>query len=172
MLRYVIVGVVVLIIIIIMAQAGRQMAFPGNIYVTGERVGDFTTTDLDGKPVRFADYRGKVVVLNFFSNWCVPCNDEVPHLKEMYQKYKDRGFVVIGILHDDTLEGGKAFRERHQVPYPLCVKPKGDAQKRMKPAHLPWNVIINRNGVVIYSLPGFAPDMLEKHVRRLMEASP
>lgn len=169
MLRYVIIVVIILALVIILSQAGRQLAFPGTIYGTGERVGDFATTDIDGKPARFSDHRGKVILLNFFANWCAPCNDEVPYLKDMYRNYKDRGFEVIGILHDDTVEAAKHFRERNQLTYPLWVKPKGDAQKRMKPSNLPWNVIINRKGVVVYSLPGFAPEALEKHVRKLLD---
>jgi peroxiredoxin len=169
MLRYVIIVAIILALVIVLSQAARQLAFPGNIYGTGERVGDFTTTDLDGKPARFSDHQGKVILLNFFANWCAPCNDEAPYLKDLHQNYKDRGFQVIGILHDDTVEAAKNFRERHQVTYPLWVKPKGDAQKRMKPSNLPYNVLINRKGVVVYSLSGYVPDILEKHVRKLMD---
>jgi len=172
MLRYVIIIAFIIVLVVVLSQAGRQLAFPGTIYATGERVSDFTTTDLDGKPVRCADHRGKVILLNFFATWCAPCNDEVPYFKEWYQNYKDRGFKVIGILHDDTVEAAKNFRQLHQVTYPLWVKPKGDAQKKMKPSNLPWNVLINRNGVVVYSLSGYAPDILEKRVRKLMDTPP
>lgn len=170
MLRYVILVALIFVLVIILNQIGRQLAFPGSMYGSGERVSDFTTTDIDGKPARLSDHRGKVILLNFFANWCAPCNDEAPYLKDLYRKYKDRGFQVIGILHDDTVEAARHFRERNQVTYPLWVKPKGDAQHRMKPSSLPWNVLINRKGVVVYSLPGYAPEILEERVQKMMDA--
>ena len=62
----------------------------------------FTSTDIAGKPLSLADFRGKYVLLDFWASWCVPCREGNPHLKNLYSQYKDKGFEIIGISDDDT----------------------------------------------------------------------
>ena len=67
----------------------------------GRPVTDFSATDLDGKPISLQDYRGKVVLLDFWGVWCGFCIDEMPNLKKVYATYKDQGFDIIGVSLDD-----------------------------------------------------------------------
>jgi len=62
----------------------------------------FTTTDIDGKPLSLADFKGKYILLDFWASWCVPCRKGNPHLISLYQQYKSKGFEIIGIADDDT----------------------------------------------------------------------
>ena len=66
----------------------------------GKLVSDFSATDLDGKPISLQDYRGKVVLLDFWGVWCGFCIDEMPNLKKIYDTYKDQGFDIIGVSLD------------------------------------------------------------------------
>jgi len=68
----------------------------------GSMAANFSTTDINGQPINLADYRGKYVVLDFWASWCVPCRKGNPHLLELYSKYKDKGFEIIGVSDDDT----------------------------------------------------------------------
>ena len=61
----------------------------------------FTKTDINGKPISLADFKGKYVMLDFWASWCVPCRKSNPHMIELYNKYKSKGFDVIGIADDD-----------------------------------------------------------------------
>lgn len=70
--------------------------------VSGTEAYPFETTDIDGKPFRLADLRGKVVLLDFWASWCAPCRASNPHLKELYAKYKDKGFEIVCIADDDS----------------------------------------------------------------------
>jgi peroxiredoxin len=65
---------------------------------------EFTATDISGKQFRLSDFRGSYVLLEFWASWCVPCREDNVHLKKVYDLYKDRGFVVIGISLDDKKE--------------------------------------------------------------------
>jgi peroxiredoxin len=66
----------------------------------GQPVPDFTATDLDGNPISLEQYRGKVVLLDFWAVWCGPCIAEMPNVKRVYNNYKDEGFDIIGISLD------------------------------------------------------------------------
>lgn len=63
---------------------------------------DFTTADLQGKPLRLSDFRGRYVLLDFWASWCVPCRHGNPHLREVYQRYHDAGFDIISVSDDDN----------------------------------------------------------------------
>jgi cytochrome c biogenesis protein CcmG/thiol:disulfide interchange protein DsbE len=79
---------------------------------------DFTLTTLDDGELRLADQRGKVVVLNFWASWCIPCRDEAPVLQSIWEKYRDRGVVVVGVAYTDTERGARDFIAEYGQTYP------------------------------------------------------
>lgn len=79
---------------------------------------DFAFTTFDGQSYKLSDFRGKVVMLNFWAGWCAPCADEAPELEEAWQFYKERGDVVfLGVAYADNGPSSLAFLERHNVTY-------------------------------------------------------
>ncbi|MGV3529750.1 MAG: TlpA disulfide reductase family protein [Flavisolibacter sp.] len=70
----------------------------------GSMAKGFSTTDINGKPLRLSDFKGKYVLLDFWASWCVPCRKGNPHLKALYNRYRDKGFEIIGIADDDRAE--------------------------------------------------------------------
>lgn len=111
---------------------------------------NFTLKDVDGKDVRLASYKGKVVLLNFWATWCGPCKVEIPWFNEFQQKYRDRGFVVLGISADDTVEQLKPFVAKYQMIYPVLVGlGRDDVQEALGPVWgLPTTLLIGRDGSV------------------------
>ena len=83
----------------------------------GKVVSDFSTTDLDGNPISLHDYRGKVVLLDFWGVWCGFCTDELPNLKKVYDTYKDQGFEIIGISLDDPEEELRKYITEHDMQW-------------------------------------------------------
>jgi len=83
---------------------------------------DFILNDLDGKPVKLSDYRGKVVLLNFWATWCPPCKGEIPHFNDLVKQYGPKGFVVLGVSVD---KGGvatvKKFKANSPVEYTVVM---------------------------------------------------
>jgi len=94
--------------------------------ITGSRAKyDFVLKNEYNVPVKMADYKGKVVLLNFWATWCGPCKSEIPSFVELYSKYKDRGLVIVGVSIDDSPEQLQAFMKEYRMNYPvLQLKPE------------------------------------------------
>jgi cytochrome c biogenesis protein CcmG/thiol:disulfide interchange protein DsbE len=127
---------------------------------------DFSTKDLNGKTVSLADYRGKVVLVNFWATYCGPCKVEMPWLIEFQQKYGDRGFVVLGLAMDPE---GKSIIEpwlaeqkwevngqKISVNYPILLGNDDIADKFEGIFGLPTTLIISRDGKIVKRYIGAA----------------
>jgi thiol-disulfide isomerase/thioredoxin len=125
---------------------------------------EITLKALDGKDLSLAQYKGKVVLVNFWATWCEPCQVEIPWLIEMQQKYAARGFTVLGIAMDD--EGASVVtpwvqKERFdvngsksQMNYPIVIGDDAAADKFGGLLGYPTSVLINRDGKVVKRITG------------------
>ena len=118
----------------------------------GKLVPNFSATDLDGKPISLQDYRGKVVLLDFWAVWCIPCLEEMPNLKKVYDRYKDEGFDVIGINLDDSETRLRGYLKKNEIPWRQVFSEKGPlspvAQQYNLPG-IPAGWLIARDGTLI-----------------------
>jgi cytochrome c biogenesis protein CcmG/thiol:disulfide interchange protein DsbE len=108
---------------------------------------NFTLKDADGNPVRLTDYRGKVVLVNFWATWCGPCEVEIPWFVEFEQKYKDQGFAVLGLSMDD--DGWKAVRPyvaSHKINYRVMIASEIVSQQFGDIEALPTSFVLDRQG--------------------------
>jgi len=110
---------------------------------------EFTLKDADGKTVHIADYRGKVVLLDFFATWCGPCKIEIPWFTEMERKNKDRGFAVLGVSMDDEgWEVVKPFLAELNVNYRVVIGNDETAQLYGGVDALPTTFLIDTSGKI------------------------
>ncbi len=86
---------------------------------------DFSLADLSGQPVSLSSFRGKVVLLDFWATWCVPCREETPHLVGLQNKYGGQGLQIIGVSMDDGPEPVRDFYQHFKMNYPVVM---GDAK--------------------------------------------
>jgi peroxiredoxin len=111
----------------------------------------FTLRSLDGPTVRLADYKGKVVLLNFWATWCAPCRVEMPMLAELHARYRSQGFEVIGISMDDGGQEAEIakFVATKGVKYPILLNDGkvGDAYAGAR--FLPQTFLIDRSGKIV-----------------------
>src|ERR1700740_1834669 len=132
---------------------------------SGKPAPDFTLKDLDGKNVELSQYRGKVVLVNFWATWCDPCRVEIPWLIEMQQKYSAKGFTVLGIAMDEEGKSVVApFVEKEQfeidgggkslMNYPIVIGNEELVDKFGGLFGYPTSVLINRNGKQIKRITG------------------
>ncbi len=106
--------------------------------------------DLDGKILKFADYKGKVVLINLWATWCGPCRAEMPHLIEMQEKYKDKGFEVVGLdVDEESVEEINNFAKEMKLNYKLGFADEKTVSafiKLTKLSGIPQTILINRDG--------------------------
>ncbi len=85
--------------------------------LVGKVVPDFSATDLDGKPISLQQYRGKVILLDFWAVWCGPCISEMPNVKRVYNTYKDQGFDIIGVSLDTDKTRLRNYLKKNDIPW-------------------------------------------------------
>jgi thiol-disulfide isomerase/thioredoxin len=109
---------------------------------------DFVLKDEHNVPVKMADYKGKVVLLNFWATWCGPCRLEIPAFVELYAKYKDQGFVVVGVSVDDSPEELQPFMKEYRMNYPV-LQMTPDVETAFGPFYgYPTTFFIARDGSI------------------------
>ena len=115
--------------------------------------------DLDGKPVRLSDYRGKIVVLNVWGSWCPPCRKEAPDLAAAATALAPKGVEFLGInTRDLTEQPAQAFVRRFKVPYPSIFDPDGEQllgfRDTLPPSAIPSTLVIDTQGRVAARILG------------------
>jgi peroxiredoxin len=109
----------------------------------------YQLTDLAGNPIRLADLRGKAVWVNFFTTWCPPCQSEVPVLRDLSARYKDRGLVLVAISVQETSPADiAAYAARYQLGYTIGFDGSGKILHAYKAYALPTQIFIDPNGVI------------------------
>ena len=144
-------------------RAARSAAPRIKMLEPGAVAPDFTTTDLAGKPVKLSDYRGKVVVLDFWATWCGPCINSMPHTQEVAAKYKDQGVVVLGSCTSDTRDKFESWVKANQAKYPDFIFSHDPAERGADRASaklygvggIPQQFIIGRDGKIAATVTGY-----------------
>jgi len=130
----------------------------------------FTLPDLEGTPVRLSDFRGKVVLLDFWATWCGPCRMEVPHFKELTEKYGGQGFVVLGVALDETgAEVVRPFVQKQDIRYPIVIGDQYTAGRYGGVGALPTTFLLDREGRVVKKYVGYRDlEVFEEDIRPLL----
>jgi len=110
---------------------------------------DFSLKDLSGQPLTLSSHRGKVVLLDFWATWCVPCKDEIPHFIDFQNRYGSQGFQVIGLSMDDDEQLVRTFRDKLKMNYPVAMGSVQLAEQYGGVLGLPITFIIDRQGRII-----------------------
>ena len=110
---------------------------------------DFVLKDLNDKEVRLSDYRGKVVLLNFSTTWCVHCRQIIPYLKDLKEKYKDKDFVILNIDIQESKGRVSAFAARHEIPYRVLLDTDAEVAMLYKIVGVPNLILIDKDGIIM-----------------------
>lgn len=127
------------------SSAGSGSARPGAIHSTAP---DFSLQDINGHPLELSNYRGKVVLLNFWATWCTPCRGEIPNFVQWQDSYGPQGFQILGISMDDGPDPVRTFYQQFKMNYPVAVGTDKLAQSYGGVLGLPVSFLIGRDGKI------------------------
>jgi peroxiredoxin len=124
---------------------------------TGGAAPAFNLSDLAGQSSALSQYKGQVVMVNFWATWCGPCQQEMPLLDQMYKKYKPAGFVLLGVNVDKESPAVRELLARKPVSFPVLLDPTNAVSKAYHLDEMPSSVIIDRKGTIRYLHRGYKP---------------
>jgi len=133
---------------------------------------DFDLPSLRGGRLHLSDFRGQIVLLNFFASWCAPCAAEVPELQRAYENHRRHGVVVLGVAILDEFTEAQAFLARHRLTYPAVFDQGNRMMERYQVVGLPTSVFIDPSGQITSRFVGpfLGPAGVAELERRLAEA--
>jgi len=131
---------------------------------------NFTLADASGAKVALTDYKGKVVLLNFWATWCGPCKVEIPWFMEFNKTYKDRGLAVVGVsLDDDGWKSVKPYLAEKKIDYTVVVGNDAVSKSYGDVDSLPTTFIIDQDGRIAFTHTGLvSKDTYEKEIQSLL----
>ncbi len=125
---------------------------------------DFTLKTLNGPNLRLEEYRGQVLLINFWASWCGPCRQEMPILDRLHQRYEDTGFAVWGVNVEGETAPAQKIVDKTNVTFPVLID-EGQAVSEMYDLEaMPSTVVVDRDGVVRYVHRGYKPGDEAKYV--------
>jgi len=128
--------------------------------------------DLDGRLHQLSDYRGKVVLINFWATWCEPCRDEMPSIQGLRQKLEGKPFVVLAVNLDEPESRIRKFLSQMKLDFTILLDPERKAAKAWDARILPASFVAGRDGRIRYSLVGEIKWDHEHVVARISELLP
>jgi peroxiredoxin len=130
---------------------------------------DFVLKDMNNVPVKMADFKGKVVLLNFWATWCGPCKVEIPAFVELYDRYKDQGLVIAGVSIDDGPDALRAFAKEWRMQYPVLMM-RSEVEDSYGPFYgIPTTFLIARDGTICTKHIGPATkEQFEQEIKALL----
>lgn len=139
---------------------------------SGKKVPDISLKDLAGKTVKIEDFKGKIVLLNFWATWCAPCLAEIPELVKWQQEYENQGLQIVGITYPPTRRVKVSrLARRNKINYPILFGSKKTKELFDAGETMPFSVVIDKDGNVKDVIEGiiFADEFDEK-VKPLLES--
>ncbi len=120
------------------------------LLAVGKQAPDFVLTDLNDKPQRLSEFRGKVVFLNFWATWCKPCREEMPSMEVLHKNFEKDGLVILAVSIDrvTTTKDIPPFTKGMNLTFPVLIDSWGKTDKPYKRMGVPETFIIDRDGVI------------------------
>lgn len=135
--------------------------------LTGREAPDFALKSASGENLRLSEYRGDVVMINFWATWCGPCRQEMPLLDDLFNRYQRVGFNLLGVNIDD--DSGRAMQmvDELGVTFPVLFDEKKEVSKLYQVEAMPVTVLVDRHGTVRHVHHGYKPGYEEKYLTEI-----
>ena len=153
----------VLIMAVLIGCTKRDVRSTGNV------APDFTLQDLSGKDIKLSDYKGKVVLLDFWATWCPPCRASIPGLEKIHKAYKDKGLVILAVsLDQGDWDSVKSFTTDYGITY-IVLRGTEDVSEKYQVRTIPMLLVLDKEGRIQKRYLGFGNDQdLEDDIRSIL----
>lgn len=125
---------------------------------------DFTLEALSGPNLRLQEYRGQVVLINFWASWCGPCRQEMPVLDRLHQRYEEAGFAVLGVNVEGKRAPAEKIAKQSNVSFPVLIDASQSVSKKYDLEAMPSTVMVDRDGKIRYIHRGYKPGDESKYL--------
>ena len=133
----------------------------------GQQAPDFALKSSTGENLRLSEFRGDVVMINFWATWCGPCRQEMPLLDELYSRYQRVGFNLLGVNIDDDSRRAMQMIDELGVSFPVLFDSRKEVSKLYEVEAMPVTVIVDREGTVRYIHHGYKPGYEDKYLDQI-----
>jgi thiol-disulfide isomerase/thioredoxin len=154
--------------VVMAAAAGWQQ----RATAAGSSMPDVTLHDAGGAPIRLSAFSGKVLLVDFWASWCVPCKTSFPALDALYREYQSKGFDVVAINLDEQRKSADAFLAAHPHRMTVLFDPKGIGPEAFGVKGMPTSYLIDRSGTIRFTHMGYSGDVAasyRKEISQLLE---
>ena len=150
--------------LLVTAFAATSLASSG---LEGQSAPDFALKSSTGENLRLSEYRGDVVMINFWATWCGPCRQEMPLLDELYTRYERVGFNLLGVNIDDDSRRAMQMIEELGVNFPVLFDARKEVSKLYEVEAMPVTVLVDREGNVRHVHHGYKPGYEDKYLDQI-----
>ena len=137
----------------------------------GSKAPNFTLKSRSGKNLKLSEFRGQVVMINFWASWCAPCRKEMPLLEKIYKKHRRLGFTLLGVNVEQNTSAAKNYLKNVRVSFPVLFDNTNKTSKLYQVSAMPTTVIIDRSGKIRFVHKGYKAgyeNSYKKEIRKLL----
>jgi thiol-disulfide isomerase/thioredoxin len=150
-------------------MAGCLMMSPAMAGVITGTAPDFTLKSAGGENLRLSEFRGEVVLINFWASWCGPCREEMPLLDQLHNRYQSLGFTVLGVnVEEDPHKALRLLKDLH-VSFPVLFDDQSTVSRLYDIVAMPSTVLVDRNGNMRYLHKGYQPGLEDVYAQQVRE---
>jgi cytochrome c biogenesis protein CcmG/thiol:disulfide interchange protein DsbE len=165
----VLVAMVLFIALVPLGRSEPERVVVGGSPLYGKPVPPIDLPTLDGDRVRLSDLHGRPVIVNFWASWCIPCRDEFPLLVEAYAEHRAEGLEILGVVHDDSVEGARDFAAGYGATWPILDDAGDVAWEDWLGIGVPQSYFVDRDGIIqAFSLGPFTSAGLTAQLATIM----
>lgn len=135
----------------------------------GEVAPSFQGVTIHGEKIELADFKGKVVLIDFWASWCGPCREEMPYLAELHHRYQNSGFEIIAVNIDEKPENAKKFINElsQNIRFPIIKDPRQEIPPQFQFKGMPSTILLDKNGVIRFWHTGFKESNKPEYVTEI-----